>query len=185
MIEYTLVRFQEQLQKRLAEIQRQATGLEDLRRQRRQSQESAKRVTDAIAATGHSAALLSKLAEVEARIEDLDRRVEGCNPINVAATVEEIRDFVYRNILNLRGLLHEDASKSKDALARHIGQLVLKPKQTPTGQVYEVSGDLNLLVEDVMPVVARDGIEPRRQPFQGLLPNWPSGLESVDVIEGK
>ncbi len=24
-----------------------------------------------------------------------------------------------------------------------------------------------------------------RQPFQGLLPNWPSGLESADVTDSK
>ena len=65
MIEHTLIRFQEQLQKRLTEIQRQTTGLEDLRRERRLLQVSAERLTDAIAATGHSAALLHKLAEVE------------------------------------------------------------------------------------------------------------------------
>jgi site-specific DNA recombinase len=168
MIEYTLVGFQEQLQKRLAEIQRQATGLEDLRRERRQLQESAKRVADAIAASGHSAALLSKLAEVEANIGNLDRRMEEHKPLNVSSTVDEMRDFVYRNVLNLRGLLHEDASKSKDALARHIGQLVLKPRQTPTGPMYEVSGVLNLLAKDVMPVVARDGIEPPTPAFSGL-----------------
>jgi site-specific DNA recombinase len=168
MIEYTLIRFQEQLQKRLMEIQRQTTGLEDLRRERRHLQANAKRLTDAIAAAGHSAALLAKLAEVEASIGDLDRRMEEYKPMDVSATMEEIRDFVYHNVLNLRGLLHQDPSKSKDALARHIGQLVLKPKQTPTGPMYEVSGGLNLLAQDVMPVVARDGIEPPTPAFSGL-----------------
>jgi site-specific DNA recombinase len=128
LIEYTMMRFQEQLQRRLIEIQRETTGLEEVQRNRRLLLASAKRVTDAIAATGHSASLLSKLAEVEGAIEDLDRRIEEYKPMDVSATVEEVRDFVYRNILNLRGLLHMDASNSKEALARHIGQLVLKPK---------------------------------------------------------
>src|SRR6185437_5774953 len=98
----------------------------------------------------------------------LDVRIETYKPINVSATLAEIRDFVYGNVMNLRGLLHEDAGKSKLALARHIGQLVLRPKQTPTGPVYEVSGGVNLLAQDVMPVVARDGIEPPTPAFSGL-----------------
>jgi site-specific DNA recombinase len=159
MIECTLTRFQEELHKRLAEIQRQTTGLESARRERRQLQTKAQHLTDAIADAGHSPALLSKLGEVEAHIAKLDRHIDSWKPMDIATTVEEIRDFVSRNLINLRGLLHEDASRSKAALSRHIGQLVLKPKLTPSGPIYEVSGGLDLLArEDVMPVVARDGI---------------------------
>jgi hypothetical protein len=61
-------------------------------------------------------------------------------------------------------LLSRDTAKSKDALARHLGQLILKPKQTAAGSVYEVSGDVSIVADnktagsDVMLVVARDGI---------------------------
>jgi site-specific DNA recombinase len=166
MIEYTLTRFQEELQKRLAEIQRQTTGLEDIHRKRRQLQTQAERLTDAIADAGHSPALLSKLGEVEAHIAELDRHIDSCKPMDIATTVGEIRDFVSRNLINLKGLLHEDASRSKAAFSRHIGQLILKPKQTPSGPIYEVSGGLDLLAgEDVMLVVARDGIEPPTRGF--------------------
>ena len=42
-----------------------------------------------------------------------------------------------------------------------LGQLVLTPKTTPTGPVYEVTGGFDLLAgnTNVMPMVARDGIE--------------------------
>jgi len=169
MIEYMLARFQEELQKRLVEIQRQTTGLGDVRRERRQLQTQAQRLTDAIADAGHSPALLSKLGEVEAKIAEAGRFIEACKPMDITTTEGEIRDLVYRNVMNLRGLLHEDASRSKVALSRHIGQLVLKPKQTPSGPIYEVSGGLDLLARDVMPVVARDGIEPPTPAFSGLL----------------
>ena len=170
MIEYTLARFQEELQKRLSEIQRQTTGLQDVRRERQQLQTKAQRLTDAIADAGHSPAILMKLGDVEAKIAALDRRIEACKPVDIGTTVVEIREFVYRNLINLKGLLHEDASRSKAAFSRHIGQLVLKPKQTPSGPIYEVSGGLDLLAgSDVMPVVARDGIEPPTPAFSGLL----------------
>jgi hypothetical protein len=97
---------------------------------------------------------------VESRIEDIDRRIDSFKPIDVAATIDDLRDFVSRNVINLRCLLRQDVGKSKIALSRHIGQLILKPKQTPTGPIYEVSGGIDLLAQDVMPVVARDGIGP-------------------------
>ena len=51
-LDHTLERFQEQLQKRLAEIQRHATGLDELRLERRQLKVKADRLADAIAELG-------------------------------------------------------------------------------------------------------------------------------------
>ena len=73
-------------------------------------------------------------------------------------------------MMQLRELFQQDATGSKAALARHIGQLVLTPKTNPTEPIYEVSGGFDLLSgnNDVMPVVARDGIEPPTPAFSGL-----------------
>ena len=147
------------------DLQRQSVGLETLRQQRSELKARTQRLVEAVAAAGHSPALLSALGDVEHQIAVLDRRLETFKPINVAATHEEIRDFVSRNLLNLRDLLHQDASRAKAALSRHIGQLTLNPKQTPSGSIYEVSGGLNLLSQDVMQVVARDEIEPPTPAF--------------------
>ena len=85
--------------------------------------------------------------------------------------MSEIRDFVYSNVLQLKNLLRGDVARAKVSLARHLGRLVLTPTQTPEGPVYEVSGGFDLLAgnNDVMPVVARDGIEPPTPAFSGLL----------------
>jgi transcription antitermination factor NusA-like protein len=77
LIEYTLQRFQDELQKRLAEIQRQATGLDECRLQRAELQLKAERLTTAIGDAGHSPALLSKLAEIETQIAQVNRREEA------------------------------------------------------------------------------------------------------------
>jgi site-specific DNA recombinase len=169
-IEYTLQRFQDELQKRLSEVQHHASGLDDLRRKRRQLQAKTERLADAIADAGHSQALLSKLSAVEAQIADVDRCIEAQKPTDLAVTVSEVRDFVYRNVMQLKELLRGDASSFKAVLARHIGQLTLNPKQTSFGAVYEVAGSLNLLPtgDDVMQVVARDGVEPPTPAFSGL-----------------
>jgi hypothetical protein len=160
LIEYTLQRFHDELQKRLAEIQRQATGLDEFRRQRSELQLKAERLTTAIADSGHSPALLSKLAEIEGQIAQVNRREEAARPVNLSAAVGEVREFVYTQVMQLRELFQQDATGSKAILARHIGQLVLIPKPNPTGPIYEVTGGFDLLAgnADVMPVVARDGI---------------------------
>ena len=100
----------------------------------------------------------------------MDRRIEAQRPVNLSARADEIREFVYRNVMDLRELLHQDPSRSKAALSQYIGQLVLTPTETPSGPVYEVSdGGMNLLPgKDVMPLVARDGIEPPTPAFSGL-----------------
>jgi hypothetical protein len=123
-------------------------------------------VADAIAEFGHSPALLAKLGEVDTQIENVEHRINEQKPVDLTATVAETREFVLRNVKQLRTLLREDASTSKAALARHIGQLTLTPKQTPKGPIYEVNGALDLLNEnDVVPLVARDGIEPPTHGF--------------------
>jgi site-specific DNA recombinase len=170
-IEYILARFNEEFQKRRGEIQRETSGLDDVHRERRDLETQAQRLADAVADAGHSPALLSKLGKVEARIAEMDRLIEARKPRNITTTMEDMRSFVYGNLMHLQGLLRDgDANRAKTALSRHIGQLVLKPRQTPSGPIYEVSGGVDLQTgEDVMLVVARDGIEPPTPAFSGLL----------------
>jgi hypothetical protein len=140
--------------------QKETAGLEELRCERRQLQEKAKRISEAIAEAGHSPTLLSSLATLEGKIAAVDSRMETHKPFDVTAAVGEIREFVYSNVLQLKKLLRGDTAKAKASLARHLGQLVLTPAQSPAGPIYQVSGGYDLLAgnKDVMPVVARDGI---------------------------
>lgn len=80
------------------------------------------------------------------------------SPATFQRQLEKSADSFTR-VRQLRRLLHDDAEKSKPLLSRHIGQLILNPKETPEGPVYEVSGDMDLLParSDVMQVVARAG----------------------------
>jgi len=181
MIDYLVSRFDGELRKRLTDIQRQATGVDDLRRERQQFQSKARRLAEAIADAGHSPTLLSELSALESRIADLDHQIEAHKPVNISAAVSEVIEFVRRNATQLRDLLQQDASRSKAALARHLGQLVLKPKQTPSGPVYEVSGGIDLLAgKDVMQLVARDGIEPPTPAFSG--PDSPRAKRLIPLL---
>jgi hypothetical protein len=57
---------------------------------------------------GHSPALLEKLGEVDAQIAAVDRRMDDLKPLHLTATIAEMREFVVRNIMDLRTLLRGD-----------------------------------------------------------------------------
>ena len=116
-IEYTLQRFHDELQKRMKEIEHQATGLDDLRRVRQQLQVKAQRLADAVADAGHSPALLTKLGTIEAQIADVDLQIESHKPRDLSVTVSEVREFAYRSTLQIKELLRGDATKLKAVLA--------------------------------------------------------------------
>jgi hypothetical protein len=99
-------------------------------------------------------------------------------PLNVEALLSEGRAFATKQLMNLRGLLRDNTEIAKLAIMKNIRRLVLTPRELPSGPVYEVSGSLELIPQDVMPVVARDGIEPPTPAFSGPpaeMPNW-SGI---------
>jgi DNA invertase Pin-like site-specific DNA recombinase len=162
LIEYTLQRFHDELKKRLKQMDLPPNR--DLPHLREQLQAKAQRLADAVADAGHSSpTLLAKLRCIEAQIHDIDRQTTVSKAPDLPSLLKDAREFVYTSLLQIRGLLRGEATTLKAALARHIGQLTLVPKQTPEGAVYEVSGVMELLPTngDVMQVVARDGVEPQ------------------------
>ena len=169
--EYVLRRFREQLNKRLAGIQREAASnsVASLRRTRKELRGQAKRLADAIAEAGHSPTLLQRLRSVESEIARVEGHMKAQKPFDPKATEDRIQDYVRKNVLHLRNTLQGDVTNAKMALMKHVGQLVLTPKQTSKGPIFEVSGAVDLLgSKDVMQVVARDGIEPPTPAFSGL-----------------
>ena len=170
MMAYALKQFTTQLQERLAQIRKQGTSasVAALQRQRRELQDKAGKLASAIEDAGHSPTLLARLASIEAAIGRVDERVKSHKPVDLKTTTEQIRDFATKNVMNLQGLLGGDVIRAKSALVKHVKQLVLKPRERPSGPVFEVSGAFDLLGSKyVMPVVARDGIEPPTPAFSG------------------
>src|SRR5262249_40112059 len=131
MIEYVLERFEAELLKRLAEIEKQSAGtcnLGALRRKQDELQAQASRLAEAIALNGHSPTLLAHLASVEAQLLQVNDRIATYKPVNVTVTVKEIRSFAVSNVLELRTLLRHDAQRARTALMKHVKALVLTPK---------------------------------------------------------
>ena len=83
-------------------------------------------------------------------------------PVNLKVDLAETREFELKNVLQLKQLVHQDTRLARAALMKQIGQLTLTPpRDTRKGPVSELSCGVDLLSSrnDVMPVVARDGIE--------------------------
>ena len=171
LLEYIFQRFNDELRKRMKELEHQPTRLDDLRRARQELQAKAQHIADAIADAGHSATLLSTLATIEAQIAETDQQLKLCDSTHISSNPVEVREFVHRSILKLQTLLQSDPIKLKTVLARHLDRLTLKPLQTSHGAVYEVSGVMNLTPDgsDVMQMVARDGVEPPTPAFSGFI----------------
>ena len=174
MVDYTVELFEKELNRRLAELQensvKHSVTAKRLEEQRQQLREEVSRLADAIAAAGHSPALLARLVDTEKQIAELEAQIQSLAPLNIRASVSELRAYVARALPNLCSLLRENVHLAKAEMVKHLHELVLSPKQTQEGPVYEVKGDWKLLPEKecVIWLVARDGVEPPTPAFSGL-----------------
>ena len=149
MVQYAFERFQTEVQRRLDEVRRQADhaadGVGALQHKRQELKSKAANIAEAIAAIGHSPTLLAQLATIEAEIGRLDDQLSTLNqPLEISASLEDLRSFFCEKALELRTLLRGDVERARQALAKHIEKLVLTPKETPEGPVFEVSGDVDV-----------------------------------------
>jgi hypothetical protein len=174
MTAYLVTRFEEQLRARLKEMAHgdYASGRVAMEKHREELRTQARRISVAIGHGGNLETLLDHLTGLESEIAVLSRQIEAYKPLNLTVTTENARRFAFENVLNLRGTLRsEDIPAARTTLQRHIGKLVLTPTLKEGQQVFEVSGNINLMpttAKGVMEMVARDGIEPPTPAFSGL-----------------
>jgi DNA anti-recombination protein RmuC len=118
-------------------------------------------LVDAIARHGLSAGLSTRLSSVENRISQIQRLHDaGVEPKVPEFTIEEVREFLRRKIQEFTNILVANAEASRAQLQKCITKLVLTPKQTPDGSVFDVTGDINLFQGngDVMLTNSLEGI---------------------------
>jgi len=102
-------------------------------------------LVDAIAQHGLSAGLSARLTSVENRISQIQRLHDaGVEPKVPEFTIEEVREFLRRKTQEFIDILVGNAETSRAQLQKRITKLVLTPKHTPDGFVFEVTGDINL-----------------------------------------
>ena len=162
-VDFAFQEFQVQLDRRLKELRAQAdnaaNGVAALQARRLELKGQTDRVTDAIAAIGHSPNLLSKLATLEVEVERLDDRLAEINqPRDLSLSLSGLREFLCEQLANISDLLHGDVETARQVFAKHVDRLVLTPQETPDGPILAVSGDVELF--NVLPdteVVSSNG----------------------------
>jgi hypothetical protein len=150
MLDRTLTSFSEQLEARLQEVHDAASKFAEseteLRSELTGLRSQAEKIVDAISLHGFSEALSARLLAVEIRSKEISVILDSPRELQqVGFSNEEIREFVLRKAEDFVSALKGDPHSVKEALRRHIKELVLTPKETATGSVFEVTGDLDLL----------------------------------------
>jgi hypothetical protein len=75
-------------------------------------------------------------------------------------STQQINEFLKRKSRVFADVLTCDPTRAKQELQKHITKLVLTPKETPNGCVFEATGDVALFVgekEDVMVTNSLEG----------------------------
>lgn len=164
MMARIVTRFRTELDARLKSLKSQHSSQEaDLPRRRQKLQEQAGRITDAIAAAGHSEALLKRLSQIEADLEQVNSKLASAEraPKWKIPTAAQAEKFVRSRLPQLKRLAEENPSAAKKALTDHVKELKLTPADTSSGPVFAVEGKMNLLSPpDAMLLVAGEGFEP-------------------------
>ena len=127
----------------------------------------AQRIADAIVAAGYSPVLLQRLSEIESKFAEIDRKIAASRQAKVELAPSQLRDFVREKLLNLGALLRDNVARAKRELLEHVKEIVLTPAENRTP--YAISGNWEMLPtgENVISMVARDGVEPPTPAFSG------------------
>ena len=102
-------------------------------------------IAEAIAEYGKSPTLLGQLASTRSRMhaieQQLAKRVHFERP---SLGVGELREFLLKKAGDLQSVLQGDPLLGREVLAKHTGELVLTPRPTADGPVFDVSGEIDL-----------------------------------------
>jgi site-specific DNA recombinase len=156
LLEHAIVRFYEQIRildnKSEREHQKGLTEIDTLKDKKARLTQEAGNLAEAIAENGHrkSPTLLSLLQNIEAQVEAINMRLKSPKKTEkITASKDEVRDFVFQKARDLQTSLKADVLIAKQTLRRHLRPLLLTPKHTPAGPVFEVTGDLNLFTDGI------------------------------------
>jgi hypothetical protein len=58
---------------------------------------------------------------------DIERHIEAHHPPDIKASVEEVRAYAYKALLDPKGLIRCITQKAKSKLAQHVKGLVMTP----------------------------------------------------------
>jgi site-specific DNA recombinase len=146
-----------QVSKRVREAKRQVSAeVAGLNKRRDEIQRELVRLTDAVARTGGSTAVLDAIVAREEEREEINSRMAAAGKAGFEERVDGLRDFVTSRLSNIRDLLAADPARSRAELAKHATPIKMVPGKDG---VYTAEGKWDLFGSD-FEVVAGGGFEP-------------------------
>ena len=142
--------FRKQLEARIAlEEKLAAEGSSNrpkLEAERSDLEKQARHLVDAISQHGYSPFLSAQLAGAESRLAEVELSLSAKTATKLPTfTDEQVRGFLRKECNDFCELLKGDPETARREIQKQIKKLVMTPKETPNGTVFEVSGDVELL----------------------------------------
>ncbi len=166
-IDYTLNQFEKEL---TSQLRAMSGKMDAVRKRKAELETELRRLTAAVAESGHSAFLLEAITERERELRNLTERTLSGEPGSVRASVDELRRFVHCRLADVRKLLCGDTALARQELALHVDSITLKPSETNGRRYYVATGNWSLIEKEVGPqdeaaplqvrMVAGAGFEP-------------------------
>jgi DNA invertase Pin-like site-specific DNA recombinase len=145
-------RCENELRRRLAEMQKAGSimTVESLKKQHADMQARRDRLIQAVEVGGGDIlSLTQRLREVESQMKRLADAIAAYRPVKMEVAVGSIRERVMKTLTRLHEATRAggDLSRAKEALATHVGRLVLSPVQRDGRPVYRVQGKISVMPE--------------------------------------
>jgi archaellum component FlaC len=141
-VEYAVQEFERQLQSSLA-------GLDDqvgrMRQRAEQLQHEIRNLASTAALCGPTPALVREINTRQQELDDITRQILSSEPDTVSAEIGRIRQFVTRQLGDIRQLLSADVQKAKTELAKHVTAIRMVPQGEGKTGFYVAEGEWDLL----------------------------------------
>lgn len=108
-----------------------------------------RRLTEAIAVHGLSSFLSEQLKSVESRVTEIERKLTSKPTAKLPTfTDKQIGEFLQKEYKDFCELLKGDPETARTQIQKRINRLVLTPRQTPHGTVFNLTGDVELFQQE-------------------------------------
>ncbi len=98
-----------------------------------------------IAACHHAPTVVEAINCRQKELDEINRRLLGTEPDSVSAEIGRIRQFVARQLGDIRKLLKVDTQKAKAELGKHVTSIKMVPQVEGKKGFYVAEGEWDLL----------------------------------------
>jgi site-specific DNA recombinase len=142
VVDYAVAEFGRQLQIALADM---STELDQMRKRQEVIKVELRRLTSAVAQSGHSAFLLEAIADREREHREITERLVASGGGSLQEEISDLKRFVTQRLANIQELLYLDIRRAKTELGKHVTHIRMVPEGPEGAKHYVAVGEWNLL----------------------------------------